>query len=449
MWLHDGDDHEILSELHTFFGVKPEQEIVSAYLNGYLPELLIYEKLSPHQPHLTALERYLIGYESFIKFNEKVTQYYDIFRACRFTLLLQLFHQRLPFLKNINGIDRKLEQLKCAKTFDEFESIFFEVFVATRYAQKLPTSKITFIEETSNKSPDLEIIENGKSFFVECKKINRINLDHIEIRDRVRVLHTKVSEWARVNRISFLFEVSFGADPRKIDEALYLKGCKEACEKGVFRSEAFEVNVQRLVRAELKDYKLNPSPGFFYERYNYRDGGEWFGLLPFSEISFKYFSENTLSRASSWIDEIGFECILKWKISSPEVVHLYQKLNFNLIFDGLEQLKQFGNQTILHVCFERNGAIGHRRRYLLKLYEKMNESKRDDFSWIVFNELCFDVSLKGRFDLIEHSHPISGPGRFSHQLIVESIFTNPVTTDQNTEFGIGASLPDIDDLLDE
>lgn len=63
----------------------------------------------------------------------------------------------------------------------------------------------------------------------------------------------------------------------------------------------------------------------------------------------------------------------------------------------------------------------------------------------MFNETSLDVSLEGRFDLIEHAHIIQGPGAKSDRPPVTLVFASDGhTKDTIGEFGVGHELPDVD-----
>lgn len=439
----------VLEELNNFFNIKVNSKLVDAYCNGLLPSVLYYDKIQDSSFSLTALERYLIGYESMIRFNKKITQYYDIYRACRFTSLLQLFYQRIPILKtNVKNYAGKLEKLKTVTKLDDFESVLFEFYVATKYAMSKDVEYVEFVEEkATEKTPDFRVKGSNREIFVECKRLNRINDAAINIRNKVRELHIKAHTWGKSLNNSIMFEVTFHSNPLQLNSDEYVFACRAAAASDslFFENSDFSIQAKLLPRKDLKDYLLNPSPKQFKDLYDFSDGGDWKGLIPFAEIKPLYFSEELYMQkaVSSWIDEISKEFILKWKISSVEVLRSFKKLNFKRLFEGFDQLEEFGPNTVIHYSFERDRSVGHRQEQLFELMNSISPEKIKNLSWVVFNEIQFGVSYNARFDFQEFAHPVSGPKKFGSAPFVTNVFVNSVS-DSVGEFGVGHNLVDID-----
>jgi len=151
--------------------------------------------------------------------------------------------------------------------------------------------------------------------------------------------------------------------------------------------------------------------------------------------------------ASTWLDDVSFDCAIKWKVTNEDIVWRLKKLNYRRLFEGLEQLQSFGTNSIMHVWFERDWAHGHRQDELMDFFSRLYKTQKDIFSWIIFNETIFDVSINGVFDFIEHAHPISGPTANYLAPLLTTVFTN-MTGERydNGEFGIGYEVPDFGKL---
>jgi hypothetical protein len=210
------------------------------------------------------------------------------------------------------------------------------------------------------------------------------------------------------------------------------------------------VSVKEFPKQSLKGYTLFPSPMYYWERYGYKNQGEWFGLTSLISVKYGYFHEITKPSdycASTWLDDIDFECVLKWKITNENVLWKYRKLGYNLLFKGFSQLKSYGNNSILHAWYERDEFAGHRQKELLDFFSRIYASNKDVFSWIIFNETILNTSINGIFDLIEHAHPISGPTAQDVPPLVLSVFTHEQEIfDDVAEFGVGHIPPDIDEI---
>lgn len=450
------DDRKILNEICSFFNLQLDENLVDEYLNGFLPNILNYEKLDNTSVPLTAFQKYLIGYAAHIKVNEGVPfQFYDIFRSCRHTLSLQLLQTRLSEIKKIKGHEERIEKLIRAIKYDDFESVLFELIAASKYAQVYGSDKIEFLEETDTKQPDFAV-NAFKRFYVECKRMNRTSNNSINIRNRIRELHLNFSKTHIKSGKSALLSIELIKNPLEIEASEWNSAFNEAMlsqNKSVLQLSCGTITKENLSPIAYDNAaELFPSVAFYKNRYDYVEGNPWGGITHSGEFNFAYLSERhyKAKAASTLISSIRNEIALKWKLSDELNDKIYRKLNFNQLFKGLEQLKG-KERTVLHFCFERDPAAGHRQETLFKLLNQMIENKRDSFGWIIFNELLFMVSIKGRFDMQEHAHPMSGPLQFSYKPPASCVFTEDQTGDfdDSSSFGVGHDLEDIDSVYDK
>ena len=68
----------------------------------------------------------------------------------------------------------------------------------------------------------------------------------------------------------------------------------------------------------------------------------------------------------------------------------------------------------------------------------MEESAKDIFSWIIFNETTPETFLNGEFSILEHAHCISGPSS-SKTSLVYNVFTRGEKRAGPELFGIGSN----------
>jgi hypothetical protein len=211
----------------------------------------------------------------------------------------------------------------------------------------------------------------------------------------------------------------------------------------------FTVWAKVLEYQNFPEYVLFPSPKYFWERYGYKLRGEWFGLVNSFLGRFAHHERNLAmwkDLASTWVDDIEWECAIKWRITNDGVVDRLRRLNYKRIFKGLSQLRACSPESSLHVWIERDYPHGHRQKEMVNLYKAISSHGEDVFSWLIFDETCLDVSPKGSFDLIEHAHFISGPTARQSSPLVTNVFTHGARPEGHGEFGIGDDLPDIDSL---
>lgn len=426
-----------------------DEERLGQYERGLFPNLLSYEKVGSAEIELPAIQKVLFGTRSFL---DQPIQYYDIFKACRHVILIRALERALKSgMLEIDGAEQRLGRLKSAGTFDEFESVLFEVLVGAGYARVFGHREVAFVEETPElKSPDIRFFRGGREHFAECKKFDRTTDYAALVRDVVRSKLQPVLRKLNLSRISVVAEVTFAADPVTIaDEEIEEAILRSIASGNLVKTNNFKVRTFKLSPIKFEDYVLYPSPKYLWERYGYRVTDQWFGIVNTMEAR----QANCIGRhlgkelgQSSWLDDVAWEAAVKWKVEDSNVIRNYKKLAFNRIFKGVAQINERGGSNYLHFWFDRDHAIGPRREVFDDLVQRMERNAQDQFASMIFNESVFDVSPKGNFDLIEHAHIINGPNSTSHPPVTnvfvdgETIATGPDLT------GIGVELLDVDEL---
>lgn len=93
---------------------------------------------------------------------------YDLPQGCRVLPMINRLGNRLDEIVQIPGaVDRMRRALM--QPGSDIDSTLFELIVASAYARRGFTH-VTFIPESSAKSPDLKMLRYGSEFFVECKR---------------------------------------------------------------------------------------------------------------------------------------------------------------------------------------------------------------------------------------------------------------------------------------
>lgn len=429
--------------------VSIDKGILKEYQNGKLPNLLSYEKVENSEIQLATIHKYLIGAQTII---DQPCTFFDINRLCRSYFFVQVLNRALNDNKKyVKNYEERFQKLCLETDYDPFEAILYELAVARAYSICPHVKDVTFLESKTTKAPEFEFTFNKRKIYVECKKFDRDADIVSKLRNDVRKkCQPTLHAFREINK-SGLFELSFHVDPLEVthDEIKY--ACIDSLRSRLpIINKKITVVFNDLKPQKYENYELYPSPKYFWNRYNYKNHSEWFGITSLFKVKYAYLHDIEKSSdygASTWLDDIDFECVVKWKITNEDVLWKYRKLGYNLLFKGLEQLKTYGEYSILHAWFERDGFAGNRKKELLDFFSRIHRNQRDIFSWIIFNETILDVSTGGIFDLIEHSHPISGPSSNSVPPFVTSIFTHDEQQlEEIAEFGVGHNLPDIDEI---
>src|SRR4030095_13256924 len=113
----------------------------------------------------------------------------------------------------------------------------------------------------------------------------------------------------------------------------------------------------------------------------------------------------------------------KWKVSSDDVLAKYRRFAFDGNFRGLDQLTGSGRNATIHVWLESDYYTGTRKKTFFDLFQRVATARGHSLGWLVINETLFDISPKGRFDLVEHAHMVRGPAAIGTKPIASRVFT--------------------------
>jgi len=425
-------------------------ELQIEYQNGKYPDLLSYEKVQHPSKEIPAIQKYLIGAQTYLN---QPCQFYDIFRICRLVIFARILNQALnTILANTENYEPRLEKLREEMTYDAFESVLYEIAVAASYCGKPKVKKVAFINDPTLESPDIQIKSDIGDVYVECKKFDRSVDMVLDLRNAIREKVKPAMDAFAAENQSAVLEISFHTNPQLVSAEFVRELSLESWKaRTPIIDKCLTANVILLAKQKLDTFTLFPSPKYFWERYGYREKGEWFGLVSAmcarhaNHISVAGSNENL---ASTWLDEVDYECIVKWKITDKEIIWQQKRLGYTRLFKGLSQLQTRGTNTVLHAWIERASSLGPRQDEMLDFFNRLKMNKRDIFAWIIFNETDLNVSVQGRFDLIEHAHRIRGPVVQPGEPLVSTVFTADDDSRLGIgEFGIGHQLPDIDECF--
>jgi hypothetical protein len=440
------DVAEAISSISDKLAVTLDNVLQQEYQNGKHPDLLTYEKVGKATIEIPIIQKYLIGAQTFLN---QPCQFYDIFRLCRHVIFTQALNKALTLVtERTRNYERRLDRLRHETLYDDFEAILYELIVAANYCMNPDIKEVVFLDQETSESPDLHVISHSEEMYVECKKFDRFVDLVSELRDAVREKVKLAMDTFCMKNQSAVLEISFHTDPQFVSPEKIRDFCLHSYDSmAPILDEYLTVKARPLSYQSLDDFTLYPSPKYYWERYGYREKGEWFGLvctMHARQARHVSVADSSETLASTWLDDVDFECVVKWKITAEEIIWRHKRLAYTRLFKGLSQLASKGTNTILHAWLERDDSLGHRQSELLDFFHRLASNARDIFAWIIFNETSLDVSIDGRFDLIEHAHIISGPSAKSQHPAVTTVFVTGDPRRGLGEFGIGRDLPDID-----
>jgi hypothetical protein len=443
------DVEKALSAIESLLGVTIDPELQVRYESGREMYALSYDKLQ-QSTGLPVLNRYIIAARSYL---HQPCAYYDIFRACRATIYVQLLATALEHLSeaNIKGLDARLDRLRRATNYDVFDSVLFELATAWRYSVEVPKSEVVFMAESAGvKTPDFSYNLLGTFCYCECKKLNRSDVHSVKIRNAARDCLNPVITKLRAEQVSATAELIFHEDPHDVASAKVSAALRDALSNDTpILEKEFTISAQPLAPYRSDTYALYPSPGFYWDRYRYRHRSEWMGIVHQIHGEFVQPSGAPLNDKipfSTWLSEISWDAAIKWNISNEKIIAKYRRFAFDGVFEALAQVETQPINSTAHIWLESDYYLDGRENTLKDLFQRIQRNARDIFGWLTINETLLDVSPKGHFDIIEHSHIIEGPTAISATAPVTLIITRKSTNLAHTsgEFGKGTSLPDID-----
>jgi len=445
------DVQKAINELCKRLNCSIDKELLLDYQNGHHPTLLSYEKVESCEIKLPVIQKYLMGAQTFCDHNTHLVHFYDISRSTRHCIFVQKLNNALKICdEKVAGIEKRITRLTSENAYDSFDAIMFEIITASKYATLGTSKRVAFIDESEEKSPDIivELSDIPIPHFVECKRYDRNVPLFLEIRDRVRdIADLTLREFFR-NNISAVIDLEFICDPRDVSPQIIAKQCQDSLRKGAYiRGDKITTKVSVLEERKLDDYLLFPSPRYFWERYGYRPQGDWTAIVNAMNAQPAELIDIDNPRkmgTSTWLNEVDWECAIRWRISNEELKWKIRKLNYNRLFKGLEQLRTKGFFSTLHVWFEREGKDMIREKELADFISRLSENGKDVFSWLVFNETVMETSPMGIPDIIEHAHLLCTSIAPTDEPLVSSIFVDEIS-EELYEFGTGKEMPCIDD----
>jgi hypothetical protein len=439
----DLSDKEAMREAIDYIckqtGLTIKKSLLADYVSGRNLELLNHDKLlSGKKPPEPALGFYLICMEAWLlQPNASLT--FDIYRSSRIIPLIRALAIALQRCsgRKVKNLDDRIGRLTKAHTLDQMEAVLFEILCASRYAVAPGVSQVEFIREDAKPRPDLAVTIDSKLIFIECKKFDRLQGLPIAIRNVVRQRFLATALYLRNRSISAVIEITFNTDPRKTRGEDIHRATIRALESGVrIQQAAYSVAARRIQVIPFSDSILVVSPAF-HSRYDFRSN-EWQGIVNSLEAHYT---------GPTWVDKINWEFAAKWKIANEEILWRHRRLNYDLLFKGIKQLNQDGGPGIMHVWIERDLSVGDRSSELIHFVASVKPEMSAHLSWLVFNEIIPDVTPAGRFEFVEHTHPVSGPCQIGSRPIVENVFVEAEDiVMERGEFGVGAVLPPLDEV---
>ena len=415
---------------------------VAEYLKGKAPHEPLYEKYSGGPTHLRpAVLRHAVVAKSYLA-QPNLTSFYDIYRSGRAIPMVRVLARDLQLLRqeDVGGLHDLVQRLSASTTFDELEATVFEVASAATYLRHPRVERVEFLHTKEHQSPEFLAHSKSSSWAVECKKYNRLTGIYGEERDRIRSIgHPLIQSFREKGNV--IVEATITSPVCELTE-----NALEAAAHASYPSGSEQRDTRFVVRAfPAPDFDsgtatLFPSPYYYNRYFDYRSDRQWQGIV--TSIDARWLGP-------SFIESVRWHAALKWRVLDDSAIWKKQKLGFSRIFEGMDQLAGWGDERILHVCFERDLTLGPRNRILLDFLERSARKgladlpRENRLSWLIFNELSVHVNVGGFFDFREHAHFVSGLNQTTPPP-VNMVFVSPSDrVNAAGPWGVGPDLPEL------
>lgn len=426
---------QTLKDLSNRFG-SPNPAHTRDYLAGGMRDF------SADDSGLPPLYRYMVAASSYLR-QPDTSLFYDMAAAGRAIVSLRLLHRAIiATATKVKNVDSRVEKMKTARTLDNVDSSVLELVAGETYLRSAAGAEVEFVVETSKaQTPEFLVKRVGHpELAVECKRFARQSRIASETRRYLDQVGRAVLSEYRARRVSIVIELSLTAPLARGMETELISKVRAMCKQSLaggctVEGDGARVLCQLAPAPDLSQYFLYPSPKYLSQQYSYVEGEIWNDIVLDIEAAWE---------GPSFLDAVYWEGAMKWRVLDEETRWRLAKFGYDRIVEGMRQLAGYSH-AVLHIAYERNTSIGHRRDYLLKTLDRMAE--RSIFPrWMVFNETLLYGSVGGRWDFQEHAHQVS---RAEEPLAppVGNVYvgSEDLRGPSGPEnFGIGLSLPSID-----
>ncbi|MHA1888638.1 MAG: hypothetical protein ACTSX0_11460 [Promethearchaeota archaeon] len=275
----------------------------------------------------------------------------------------------VTILKAVPNFDDKIKELK---NKEDFNSIYFELKVASLFKKK--ECFISFIKRRRDgaKTPEFSVKYNGIEFFVECKKKAPLTERENQIQRIYNEIASKILTLMREYKINLKVDLEFLTSPKDEDEETVLKELfqhiKDNVQGNVLISDLCEVNISKLLSFDYatpfipvlspKDFDTNWS--YTVVSFEANEAGKRIAVegyetadlhtlavaqsKNFGLVRFKAPSDPTIEKGIiiSTLRSIRRDALPKFKEYSPGIIYLemdksrYDRLNQRNLLNKLE-----------------------------------------------------------------------------------------------------------------
>jgi len=280
---------------------------------------------------------------------EEITKY-EPYQGARIAPIFKRIGADLHLIKQIGGIEDKVKKmLKSGK--NEADSGLFEILCALMWTRN--GWDVSFIPESSQKTPELKAVKDGELWFIECKRFSQRSAYSIKEQNAWLAILSHVTQFLLMHNL--ILEVTFHKEIHTLAETILL-------DLLLVRPEAANGNM-KISNAEytLKISKINiVQINKHLEKYHVKSGSpflrELIGGNPVSTgfstgLFAKYGSFGPIAGFNQYIMHISNGYAVDWKCDAPEAIASKARDIFHHLKEANDQ-HATGVNAVIHIGIE-------------------------------------------------------------------------------------------------
>ena len=290
--------------------------------------------------------------------------------------------ERWQYAGKVKRIEAKVREILWRQRKDP-DGLIFEVCVALSYAAK--GWEVEFIEEGSDKSPDMLVRKGNREYVVECKRMARRTQYSEEERDQFLVLWDNAKDLLVRNGQWLWFRGEFRADISELPEHFLAELFKTSLPVGLgdqtlHESSLATIRVRQIdsarVRAHLKQTYVKAHSPALTQLLGTNWAPDNSAVTMIHSVRLAHYQGCEAEVMGSFVEDMNFACGFTRSFYSPRSIDKKARDVNKLLSDAVRQVPN-DVPSIIHIAAEAMEGADVERRRTEKVISKLAEFKID------------------------------------------------------------------------